>query len=109
MNDSVNNVPCKSQDVDGAVIIPNSRGLVVSALAKMPQGTVLDERALASTLDVSPRTVRRMVDRCELPAGVKLGSRKIWLSDKVLAYFAERADKAAREAKRQAARLRGDS
>ena len=80
-------------------------GQVASGLAQHPPGTMLDERALASALGVSPRTVRRMVDRCELPPGVRLGARKIWLSEKVLSFLRERSERGAVRSRRQAKKL----
>ncbi|HEY3319335.1 MAG TPA: hypothetical protein VGP72_02520 [Planctomycetota bacterium] len=79
--------------------------LFSSALADCPPGTVLNEKALAKVLAVAPRTLRRMVDRGELPPGTKLGVNKVWLSDKVLAHLSERAERLAAEARQHAARL----
>lgn len=81
-------------------------GCTIAALSQLPAGSLLDERALAAALEVSPRTVRRMVERGEFPAGVRLGARKIWLSDKVQQFLAERAERLAAEARRQAERIR---
>ena len=104
MNASSQNVlPDECEHTGGA---DNTTGLGLRSLAECPVGTMLDERGLARALNVSARSIRRMVDRCELPAGVRLGSRKIWLSERVLAFLADRADLATREAKKQAARLR---
>ncbi|MDP6059457.1 MAG: hypothetical protein QGH33_11225 [Pirellulaceae bacterium] len=80
-------------------------GVKLTELAQLPPGTMLDETALASALSVSTRTVRRMVDRCEIPAGVKLGGKKYWFSERVLAYLRERADREATEARKAAARF----
>jgi predicted DNA-binding transcriptional regulator AlpA len=80
-------------------------GVTLTSLAELPPGTMLDETALASALNVSTRTVRRMVDRCEIPAGVKLGARKMWFSERVLAYLRERADRETVEARKAAARF----
>jgi len=75
-------------------------GVSITALTGLPSGTVLDERALAQALKVSTRTVRRMADRGEIPPGVRLGARKVWLSDKVLAFLSERAEQAEISARR---------
>lgn len=82
-----------------------SHGITITTLATLPAGTLLDERALATALEVSPRTIRRMVDRGELPEGVRLGARKVWFSDKVQRYLAERAEHLANEARKQAERI----
>ena len=69
--------------------------LITTELAQYPADTLLDERALASALGASPRTVRRMVARVELPAGFRLGGRTVWLVGTVRKYLEERAQNAA--------------
>lgn len=71
---------------------------VITSLAELPEGSILDETALASALKVSTRTLRRMVARFEVPPGVKLGGRKVWIAGKVLEYLTVRAEKLAKEA-----------
>ena len=71
-----------------------SSGRVLRALADLPPGALLDEPALAKALDVSPRTVRAMVARGEIPPGVKLGGRATWLAGRVLDRIARAAAEA---------------
>lgn len=97
------NTPVASQTPTLASRAP---GLTITRLCELLPGTMLDERALAESLDVSPRTLRRMVERRELPAGVKLGARKIWFADKVREYLEARAERLAEESRREAARLK---
>ncbi len=78
---------------------------LTTRLADLPTGSLLDERSLAEVLDVSPRTLRRMVARFEIPPGVKLGARKIWTAGEVLAYIGRRAEDLASASRRTAARL----
>jgi len=80
-------------------------GGIVTALAELPGGTLLDEKALAGAFGVSTRTLRRMVGRYELPPGVKFGGRKVWLAGKVLAYMEERADRLAVKAAKEAEKI----
>lgn len=80
---------------------------LTTKLAELPAGSLLDERSLAEVLDVSPRTLRRMVSRFELPPGVKLGARKVWTAGEVLAYLERRAQDLATASRRTAARLAG--
>lgn len=80
-------------------------GLFTSTLAETSTGTLLDERALAQCLCVSARTVRRMVGRGQLPPGVKLGGRRIWMAGKVIEYLQHEADRLATAAKRRTIRL----
>ena len=81
-------------------------GRSLGDLARKPAGTLMDERALADCLDVSPRTLRRMVKRGQLPNGIKLGGRRMWLAEKVLQFLNDRADELAGEAKKTASRLK---
>lgn len=80
-------------------------GSVIDTLARMEARTLLNEIALAHALGVSTRTVRRLVVRNEIPPGVKLGARRVWLAGDVLGHVQRRADKAAREAERTARRI----
>lgn len=80
---------------------------LTTKLAELPAGSLLDERSLAEVLEVSPRTLRRMVARFEVPPGVKLGARKVWTAGEVLAYIERRAEDLAAASRRTAARLGG--
>ena len=55
-----------------------------------PPNTILDEEGLADCFNVDPRTIRRMVERCELPAGVKQGNRKLWVAGKLMDFINDR-------------------
>lgn len=79
--------------------------LISTQLGRYPPETLLDQEALAQALDVSPRTLRRMVARFELPPGMTLGGRKVWIVRKVLEYLTERAEELARKAGQAAAKL----
>ncbi len=81
--------------------------LVLDGLSKCPAGTLLNERALADCLAVSPRTVRRMVAHGQLPAGIKLGGRRIWIAEKVMEFLVSRSDDLATEARKRAFRFAG--
>jgi hypothetical protein len=63
------------------------KGWVIDSLARMPPKTMLDQTAIAKAFDVSPRTIRRMVDRGELPAPKKLGTHRIWMVGRVLDFL----------------------
>jgi predicted DNA-binding transcriptional regulator AlpA len=80
---------------------------LTTKLADLPAGSLLDERSLADVLSVSPRTLRRMVSRFELPPGVKLGARKLWTAGEVLGYLKRRGEDLAAVSRRTAARLAG--
>lgn len=81
------------------------RGVLITTLAELPERALLDERALAKALGVTKRTVRRMVARFELPPPVAFAGRSTWQVGRVLAWFEARAERASRQAARNASRL----
>ena len=81
-------------------------GLCLTMLGTYPANTMVDERALAECLATSPRTVRRMVHCGQIPQGIKLGCRRMWITGKVLEFLLERADTLAADAKQVARRMR---
>jgi predicted DNA-binding transcriptional regulator AlpA len=77
-------------------------GVIITKLAELPAGSLLDETALAQALVVTKRTVRRMVGRYELPPPIQFGGRSTWQAGSILRWFESRAGKAARKAQRRA-------
>ena len=80
-------------------------GAQYDALAKLPQETSLDARALACHLGVHRRTIRRMEDRRELPAGRRMGGRKHWIVGRILEYWDRQSQVAERDAETRDQRL----
>lgn len=81
-------------------------GVIMRVLAELPEKTILDEARLAHLLHVTPRTVRRMVGRFELPPPVSLGGKSVWMAGRVLGHIDAAAERRQREAERQARGLR---
>ena len=81
-------------------------GFCTSGLAELPGEALLDEKALANLLGISRRTVRRMVYLGQVPAGIKLGGRRVWVVSKLLEYLTEEAERMADVARATAARFR---
>ena len=81
-------------------------GLIIDALAKLPEKAMLDETALAEMFHVTPRTIRRMVQRFELPPPIRLAGRSIWLAGKVLAHIEAAAAHMAKDAEVRARKIR---
>lgn len=79
--------------------------LCTAGMAAMPTSTMIDELTLAGHLQVSTRTIRRMVAHGQIPEGVKIGGRRVWMVGKLLEYVAAEADRLASEARRRALRL----
>ena len=78
---------------------------VYEELARMHYNTMLDEEGLAKRLKVSTRTLRRMVQRYELPAGTPLGRKSIWVVGQVLDFLKERMQRKIEVAHKQYAKL----
>jgi len=80
-------------------------GVLLDELARLPERALVDEKRLASLLEVTTRTVRRMVARFELPPPIRLAGRSVWMVGHVLAHIQTAAERALSNAKRQARRL----
>ena len=81
-------------------------GLVLDELARLPEKAILDETALAKSLHVAPRTLRRMVNRWQLPPPVRLGGRGVWFAGRVLAHIEAAAMRAEKDAEKDARKFR---
>ena len=73
---------------------------IILKLAEDPDA-MLNLNALASALEVSPITVKRMVRRGELPPSISLGVRKVWIAQRVMSFLTNRAERAEKEAERE--------
>ena len=82
------------------------KGNMIDSLAEMPEHALLNEQRLAAELGVTDRTIRRMVNRRELPPGLKLGGQRFWMVGRVLSHLAAAAERAERDAQRRADKLR---
>ncbi len=78
---------------------------IITRLAELPGKALLDEGALAEIFVVSKRTVRRMVERFELPPPVSLAGRSVWIADRVIAHLEHRAEREARKAEQESRRI----
>jgi predicted DNA-binding transcriptional regulator AlpA len=69
---------------------------VTVALGALPAGALVTEAGLAEMLHLDKRTIRRMVQRGELPPAVRFGGHATWLAGKIIAHFEARAERAER-------------
>jgi len=79
---------------------------IIDSLARLPAQSILDERGLSAALAVTPRTIRRMVRRHELPPGIPFAGKTVWLAGKVLGFVEAKLEQAAKEAEQEANRLK---
>lgn len=80
-------------------------GILIRTLAELPPGALLDEGELARTFKAARRTIRNMVARRELPPPFRLRGRAFWFAGKVQRHIEAVADRLARQAVRDAARI----
>ncbi len=80
-------------------------GSAITRLAELPKRALVDEQFVANVFDVTPRTVRRMVARCEIPPPLSVGGRSMWLAGRILDFLDGRAQQAQRDAEREAERI----
>ena len=98
----------EAKKIDGAgadVVEVGDTGGPGRTLAEIPDGAMMDLKALADALGICTRTARRAIRRGELPPGIGMGRRRIWTAGRVRAWLDRRADEAEREAERERSRI----
>jgi hypothetical protein len=80
-------------------------GIVITELASLPETALLDEAALARALRCTPRTIQNLVRRFALPPPLDLAGNW-WLVGTLRAWLAARGERLARDAEREARRLK---
>ena len=91
-------------DSDGKA--DSERGEAITALADLPERALVDEPYLADVFGVTPRTIRRMVARCELPPPISVANRSVWMVGRLLSYLDAAAERAQREGEERAKKIR---
>ena len=75
-------------------------------LDRFPDDRFLTKIELAEALYCSPRTLNRMVEKFEIPPGIILGGRCVWIVGKVKLWLASSASRREAEAEKEAVRRR---
>ncbi len=96
------------QDADVAEVVSVTPG-VYDTLARLPKQALLDEGAMARAFGVNGRTIRRMVNRHELPPPLKRAGRALWFAGRVLDWLEEEASLLAKEADKLRQKIRSYS
>jgi hypothetical protein len=78
---------------------------IVKALGELPPGAILAEEALARIFGRHPASIKRAVERRELPPPVRLLGKPTWTAGAILAHLDARLEVARREAEKDAARF----
>lgn len=80
-------------------------GGIVKALGELPPGAILAEEDVARIFRRHSVSVKRAVERGELPPPVRLFGRPCWTASAILAHLDARLEAAKREAERESARF----
>lgn len=79
---------------------PDANRLCITALASLPENTLIDQTKLADILGVTTRTVRRMVCRFELPEPIKLAGHSVWTVGVLVDYLNASLQKGAEKSRK---------
>jgi len=97
----MNEAPQTMTDADET---ENSRG-IVRILGELPRGTIVGEEALARMSGRQRVSVKRAVERGELPPPVRMFGKPCWTVGAIVAHVEARLERARRDAEKEAARI----
>lgn len=80
-------------------------GGIIKALGELPSGAIVDEEALARMFNRCTTSVKRAVDRGELPPPVRMFGKPCWTAGAILSHVGARLETAKKNAERDATRL----
>jgi len=86
----------------------NSVG-IITGLGELPPGTILDEGAVARIFSRHTASVKRAVERGELPPPVRMFGRPCWTAGSILVHIEARLEAAKEDAAKDAARIASHS
>ena len=70
---------------------------IISALAELPADTLIAEKALANIFSCSTTTIKRAVDRGELPKPVRMFGKPSWTAGGILRHVNARLETAQKQ------------
>jgi hypothetical protein len=70
---------------------------IITGLANLPEEALVSTDDLAAALGCTGRCVRQMVCRGELPAGIIVAGRKVWIVGRVVEFLHRRSADAERK------------
>src|SRR5262245_21812900 len=92
------------QDISGLADAHSLPG-IIAVMGELKPGTVITEEGLAHLFQRHVVSVKRAVQRGELPPPCRLFGANVWTAGAVIRYIESRLDQAAQEAARDAQRL----
>ena len=78
---------------------------IISQLDELGEGAIIFERGLANLFDRHPASIKRAVDRGELPVPVRLLGQAAWTAGVLLRFLEDRQIQAAKEKKHTANKI----
>jgi hypothetical protein len=78
---------------------------IIRALGELPPGAIIYEEGMADIFERCTESVKRAVQRGEIPPGIRLFGQVAWLAGSVIDYIRKRLDASVREAERDRKRL----
>ena len=73
---------------------------VIKSLAELPEATIVSEEALRRIFGKSGDSIKRAVERGELPQPVRLFGKPSWTVRVLIQHIEERLEKASKDARR---------
>ena len=70
---------------------------IIEKLGDLPKGAIVNEEALAKMFDRCQVSIKRAIQRGELPPPVKMFGMPVWTAEKLLSHLNSRLDKALKE------------
>ena len=99
MTDTAGPIAGDREDADGG--LPG----IVRQLGELGEGAVVFERGLADLFGRHPVSIKRAVDRGELPVPVRLLGQAAWTVGAILRFLEDRQSNAAKEKERTARKI----
>jgi len=90
-----------SMETDKGGVETGKGCVVIDTLDALQDGTIVNEKALAGIFGVNDRTIRRMVQRGELPPPFLFGGMRRWRGGDIKAHIGGLAERAQKEKEKE--------
>ena len=94
-----------SLESNGQELTENDAPGIISQLGELGEGAIVFERGLASLFSRHPASIKRAVERGELPVPVRLLGHAAWTAGVLLRFLEDRQAQAAKEKKHTANKI----
>jgi len=80
---------------------------IVATLGELQPGSIITEAGIANLFQRHPASVKRAIQRGELPQPARLFGQNVWTVGVLIRHFEHRLERAARESEQMARRIAG--